>query len=67
MSDRGPARIYLAVVIVSLGVWLGGQWAVATYDPADYAASALVGLFILVIEIIGLYAAFRLYQLRHAP
>ena len=65
MDERGRALLYVGLVLLSLVVWLTGQWAVATYDPTDYGASALVGLVILAFEIIGLYAAFRYYQLRH--
>jgi type VI protein secretion system component VasK len=65
MDDRGRALWYLGLVLLSLVVWLVGQWTVATYDPLDYGTSALVGLLILTFEIVGLYAAFRMYQLRH--
>jgi len=65
VDDRGRALLYLGLVLLSVVVWLVGQWAVATYDPMDYGASTLVGLIILVFEIIGLYAASRIYLLRH--
>jgi hypothetical protein len=65
MDDRGRALLYLGLVLLSVVVWLAAQWAVATYDPMDYGTSTLVGLFILAFEIVGLYATFRLYQLRH--
>jgi hypothetical protein len=65
MDDRGRALLYIGLVALSVVVWLVGQWAVATYDPMDYGASALVGLVILAFEVIGLYAAIRYYGLRH--
>jgi len=65
MDDRGRALLYLGLVLLSVVVWLVGQWAVATYDPMDYGTSDLVGLVIIAFEIIGLYAAFRFYQFRH--
>ncbi len=42
-----------------------GHWAVATYYPLDYGANALAALFMLALLLLGLYGAFRLYQLRH--
>jgi hypothetical protein len=65
VDERGRALLYIGLVLLSVVVWLVGQWAVATYDPMDYGASALIGLFILAFEFVGLYASFRYYQLRH--
>jgi hypothetical protein len=65
VDDRGRAWLYLGIALLSIIVWLVGQWAVATYDPWDYGASMLVGLLILAFEILGLYGAFRFYQARH--
>jgi hypothetical protein len=66
MEDRGRPLLYFGLFLLSFIVWLVGQWAIATYDPMDYGAGAIIGLFILAFEVVGLYAAFRFYQLRHA-
>jgi hypothetical protein len=65
VDDPGRLALFLGLAILSFVVWLVGQWAVATYYPLDGGIAALVGLLILAFEIVGLYAAFRFYQLRH--
>jgi ABC-type antimicrobial peptide transport system permease subunit len=65
MDDRGRAWLYLGLALLAIVVFFVGHWALATYYPLDYDTDAIVLPFILAIMILGLYGAFRLYQLRH--
>jgi hypothetical protein len=65
MDDRGRARLLLGLALLAIVVFFVVNWALATYDPQDFVTGTLVLLFVAVFEILGLYAAFRFYQLRH--
>ncbi len=65
MDDRGRGWLYLGIALLGIAVFFVGHWAVATYYPLDYGANALAALFMLALLLLGLYGAFRLYQLRH--
>jgi hypothetical protein len=65
VDDRGRGLLYLGIALLAIVVFFVGHWALATYYPLDYGAETLVLFFLLAFTILGLYASFRFYQLRH--
>jgi hypothetical protein len=66
VDDRGRAVLYLGLALLTFVVWLVVHLILATYYPLDYAAQTLYVLIAAPIMILGVYAAFRLYQLRYS-
>ncbi|MGD0588847.1 MAG: hypothetical protein ABSA63_08675 [Thermoplasmata archaeon] len=64
VDERGQALFYLGVALLSFVVIFVGQWALAT-SSVDYGTDQLVQLFMIACGILGVYAAFRFYQVRH--
>ena len=55
----------MGVALLAVVVFFVGHWALATYYPLDYGVGTVVVLVMLALMLLGLYAAFRFYQLRH--
>ena len=65
VDDQQRGWLYLGFALLGIVVFFVGHWILATYYPLDYGAGTVILLVMLALTIVGLYAAFRFYQLRH--
>jgi peptidoglycan biosynthesis protein MviN/MurJ (putative lipid II flippase) len=65
VDDQRRGWLYLGIALLAIGVFFVGHWALATYYPMDYGTQDVVLLVMLALAVLGVYAAFRINQLRH--